>query len=132
MATAEFITVDEYIASQPPETQRVLNRVRGTIRKALPDAEEMITYRIPTFKLHGRAVVFFAGWKDHYSLYPVNAPVLEAFKEDFAPYEVSGKGTVRFRLSEPVPVDLIERIAKFRASEIAKLPKRKKASPKLH
>jgi uncharacterized protein YdhG (YjbR/CyaY superfamily) len=113
-----FRSVDEYIASQPKAAQVTLERVRSAIRKAVPKAEEVISYKIPTYKLHGSPVLYFAGWKEHYSLYPATAHVVAAFKNDLAPYELS-KGTIRFPLSEPVPVKLIERIAKFRAKEVA-------------
>ena len=116
MAKTGFKSVDEYIASQPEEVQGVLTRVRRTIRKAVPRAEEVISYNIPTYKLHGRAVIYFAGWKRHYSLYPVTPRVIAVLKADLAPYEIS-KGTIRFPLSEPVPVNLIGRIAKTKAAE---------------
>lgn len=117
--------VDEYIAGFPPAVQEVLERVRGAIRKALPGAEEAISYRIPTYRLHGRYVIYFAGWKQHYSLYPANKRLVAAFKEDLAPYEVNNKGTIRFPLSQPVPVRLIASIAKFRAREVAEREKTK-------
>jgi uncharacterized protein YdhG (YjbR/CyaY superfamily) len=126
---ADFKSVDEYIASQPDGVQSVLNRVRSTIRKAMLGAEETISYKIPTYKLHGDRVLFFAGWKHHYSLYPATARVIEAFKDDLAPYEVS-QGTIRFPLSEPVPVKLIGRIAKFRAKEVSDRSKAKAAAPR--
>jgi uncharacterized protein YdhG (YjbR/CyaY superfamily) len=109
-------SVSDYIAAQPPELQRVLRRVRAIVRKALPGAEEVISYQIPTYKLHGIAVVYFAGWKRHYSLYPAGAALVAAFTAELAPYKVT-KGTIRFPLDEPVPAKLIERIAKFRAKE---------------
>jgi uncharacterized protein YdhG (YjbR/CyaY superfamily) len=118
MAGTGFKSVDEYIASQPEPAQGVLQRVRSTIRKAVPAAEEMISYKIPTYKLPGGPVLFFAGWRQHYSLYPATGNVLAAFKDDLAPYQVN-KSTIRFPLSGPVPVKLIERIAKFRAKEVA-------------
>ena len=118
MAKTNYRSVDEYIASQPEATQAVLERVRSIIGKAVPGAEEVISYQIPAFKLPGGTVVFFAGWKKHFSLYPASAPLVAAFKNDLAPYEVS-KGTIRFPLGEPVPAKLIERIAKFRAREAA-------------
>ncbi|CAN5356404.1 DUF1801 domain-containing protein [soil metagenome] len=118
MAKTDFKSVDEYIATHPEDVQAILQRVRSTIRKAVPGAEEAISYQIPTYKLHGRYVVYFAGWKRHYSLYPATDRLVEAFKDDLAPYEVS-KGTIRFPLSRPVPVRLIARIAKFRAREAA-------------
>jgi uncharacterized protein YdhG (YjbR/CyaY superfamily) len=123
MASADFKSVDEYIASQPLAAQSVLKLVRNAIRKAIPAADEVISYKIPTYKLHGAAVIYFAGWKQHYSLYPANDAILANFNEDLAPYEVN-KGTIRFPLSKPVPVKLIERIARFRATEV-QLQKRK-------
>ena len=118
MAKTDFKSVDEYIASQPDASQAVLTRVRSAIRKAVPGAEESIAYQIPAYKLHGEPVLYFAGWKQHYSLYPATGTLVEAFKKDLAQYEIS-KGTIRFPLSERVPVKLIERIAKFRIKEIA-------------
>jgi uncharacterized protein YdhG (YjbR/CyaY superfamily) len=125
----DFKSVDEYIASQPDGVQSVLNRVRSAVRKALPGAEETISYKIPAYKLHGDRMLFFAGWKQHYSLYPATERVIEAFKADLALYEVS-KGTIRFPLFEPVPVKLIERIAKFRAKEGSGRSKAKAAAPR--
>jgi uncharacterized protein YdhG (YjbR/CyaY superfamily) len=125
----DFKSVDEYIASQPDDVRRVLNRVRSTIRKAVPGAEETISYKILAYKVRGNRMLFFAGWKQHYSLYPATARVIEAFKDDLAPYEVS-KGTIRFPLSEPVPAKLIGRIAKFRAKEVTERQKAKAAAPR--
>jgi len=116
MGKANFINVDEYISAQPETAQVVLLRVRSTLRKALPGAEEVISYKIPAYRLHGEIVLYFAGWKQHYSLYPAGERMVAAFKDQLASYRVS-KGTIRFPLSEPVPVKLIERIAKFRAEE---------------
>ena len=117
-----FKSVDDYIASQPEAVQSVLERVRSTIRKALPEAEEVISYKIPAYTLHGGPVLYFAGWKQHYSLYPATRDVVAAFKDDLAMCEIS-KGTIRFPLSQPVPVKLIGRIAKFRAKEVAEREK---------
>jgi uncharacterized protein YdhG (YjbR/CyaY superfamily) len=122
--------LNDYIAGFPRPVQGLLKRVRSTIRKALPGAEEAISYQIPTFKMHGRCVLYFAGWKQHYSLYPANDRLVSAFKEDLAPYEVSGKGTIRFPLSEPVPVKLIESIARFRAKEVVEREKTKPTAPR--
>ena len=129
MAKKDFTSVDEYIASRPEAVQRVLKRVRSTIRKAVPGAEEMISYKIPTYKLDGRPVIYFAGWKQHYSLYPSGDRLVLAFKDDLARYEVS-KGTIRFPLSEPVPVKLIDGIVKFRVKEVAGRDKAKAAAPR--
>jgi uncharacterized protein YdhG (YjbR/CyaY superfamily) len=130
MAKTNFKSVDEYIASQPEATQGILTRVRSTIRKAVPGAEEVISYKIPTYKLHGGPVLYFAGWKRHYSLYPATERVVAAFKNELASYQVNN-GTIRFPLSQPVPVKLIGRIAKFRAKEVAEREKAKAAAPKI-
>lgn len=129
MAKTDFASVDEYIASQPETAQSILKRVRSAIRKALPEAEEVISYTIPTYKLRGGPVLYFAGWRQHYSLYPAGDQVVAAFRDDLAPYTVS-KGTIRFPLSAPVPVKLIERIAKFRAKEVAEREKTTSVAPK--
>jgi len=129
MAKTDFKSVDEYIATHPRDVQAILQRVRRTIRKALPGTEEVISYQIPTYTLNGGYVVYFAGWKQHYSLYPATQHLVAAFKGELAPYEVS-KGTIRFPLSQPVPVKLIERIAKFLAKEAAERARAKRAGPK--
>jgi uncharacterized protein YdhG (YjbR/CyaY superfamily) len=104
--------VDVYLAKQPKAARTALRRVRAAIRRALPGAEETISYQIPAYKLHGRVAIYFAGWKEHYSVYPANDRLVKAFGRALARYELS-KGTIRFPLSEPVPVRLIERIAAF-------------------
>jgi uncharacterized protein YdhG (YjbR/CyaY superfamily) len=121
MARTDYTSVDEYIATYPEDVQAILQRVRGAIRKAVPHADEVISYQIAGYKLNGRRVLYFAGWKRHYSLYPATDRLVEAFTDELAPYEIS-KGTIRFPLSEPVPVRLIERIARFRARESAEGP----------
>jgi uncharacterized protein YdhG (YjbR/CyaY superfamily) len=128
MARTNFTSVDHYIASQPEATRRSLARVRATIRKAVPGAEELISYGIPAYKLDSRPVLYFAGWTHHYSLYPSTPGVVAAFSDDLARYEVS-KGTIRFPLSEPVPLKLIAAIARFRAKEAA-ATKRERRSPR--
>jgi uncharacterized protein YdhG (YjbR/CyaY superfamily) len=129
MAGKNFKSVDEYIASHPEAAQIVLQRVRNTIRAAIPGAEEVISYKIPAYKQDGGLVLYFAAWKHHYSLYPAGERLVTAFKDELAQCEIS-KGTIRFSLSGPVPVKLIGRIAKFRAKEIAAPGKAKAASPK--
>jgi uncharacterized protein YdhG (YjbR/CyaY superfamily) len=119
MARTDFKSVDEYVATFPEEVQKILQRVRRTILKAVPGAKEMISYQIPAYKLGGERVIYFAGWKEHYSLYPVTEEVVKGLKADLAPYNIT-KGTIRFPLSRPVPVKLIEGIARFRAKEAAK------------
>jgi uncharacterized protein YdhG (YjbR/CyaY superfamily) len=129
MAKTDFKSVDEYLATHPEDVQAILQRVRSAIRKAVPGAEETISYQIPAYKLHGGPVLYFAGWQRHYSLYPATDQLVEAFKDDLVPYKVD-KGTIRFPLSQPVPVKLIERIAKFRAQEAAERARAKLATPK--
>jgi uncharacterized protein YdhG (YjbR/CyaY superfamily) len=129
MARTDFKSVTEYLASQSEAMQDLLGRVRRAIRKALPGAEEVISYQIPAYKLRGRPVLYFAGWKQHYSLYPAGHQVVTALQDELAQYEVS-KGTIRFPLSQPVPVKLIERIAKLRAKEVAERGNAKAAAPK--
>lgn len=106
--------IDEYIAGFPNDVQAILQKVRATIRKAAPDAEEAIRYQIPTFTLNGN-LIHFAAFKTHIGLYP--APrAIEAFKDELSAY-AGGKGTVRFPLDEPIPLGLIGRIVKFRVKE---------------
>lgn len=127
MARTNFQSVDEYLATLPEGTRAVLERVRGAIRKGLPDAEEGISYQIPAYRLHGKAELYFAGWKQHFSLYPASGPLIEAFADELSPYVIS-KGTIRFPLDEPVPVKLIEKLARFRALEADERNKAKQAA----
>jgi uncharacterized protein YdhG (YjbR/CyaY superfamily) len=110
-----FPTVTAYLAAQPPAARKVLARVRATIRKALPDAEESITYQMPTYKLDGTAVIFFAGWKSFFSIYPVDAALAKKLGSALDGYEVNQKGTLRVPYAGDVPVALITRIARLRA-----------------
>jgi len=111
-------TVAEYLAAQPAPARAALRRVRAALRAALPGAEEVISYSIPALRLDGRVIVYFAGWKAHWSLYPLGEPVREAFGEALLGLEFS-KGTLRFPLDRPVPVGLVRRLARFRAAEVA-------------
>jgi uncharacterized protein YdhG (YjbR/CyaY superfamily) len=115
-------SVDEYIAAQPEAARRALKLVRAAIRKAVPKTEESISYKIPTYKLQGERLLYFAGWKKHYSLYPATKRLLAALKDDLKQFEVV-KSTVRFSLVEPVPVELIAKMAKFRAKEVSESKK---------
>ena len=106
--------IDEYIAGWPKDVQKTLQKIRMTIRKAAPAAEEAISYQMPTFKLNGN-LIHFAAYKNHIGLYP--APrAIEKFKEQLKRYE-GGKGTIRLQLDEPIPYDLISKIVKFRVKE---------------
>jgi uncharacterized protein YdhG (YjbR/CyaY superfamily) len=109
--------MDEYIAGFPSDVQAILEKIRMTIRKAAPAAEETIKYQIPTFTLKGN-LVHFAAYKTHIGFYP--APTgIEKFKKELSIYG-SGKGTLRFPLDKPVPFDLITKIVKFRVRETLK------------
>jgi uncharacterized protein YdhG (YjbR/CyaY superfamily) len=107
-------TIDEYIAGFPPDVQEILQKIRMTIRHAVPDAEETIKYRMPTFTLHGN-LVHFAAFKKHIGFYPVPTGI-EQFKDELSTYK-GGKGSVQFPLDQPIPFDLISRIVKFRVKE---------------
>lgn len=124
MRSIDYKSVEEYIAAQPEPVAGRLREVRKAIRKALPKAEEVISYKMPAYRVHGRIALYIGGWKEHYALYPAGGLVADAFRQELARYEVS-KGTIRFPLSEPVPVKLIGDIAKFRAKELAQREKRK-------
>ena len=108
MIASRLVTVDDYISSFPDDVQVVLQEIRRTIRAAIPEADETISYRIPTFVLGGRALVYFAGWKHYVSVYPI-PDADAALERELAPYR-AGKGTLRFPLDEPVPRDLIQRV----------------------
>jgi uncharacterized protein YdhG (YjbR/CyaY superfamily) len=112
---ARFGTVEEYLQSLPESTRAVLEEVRRVIRSAAPEAEEVISYQIPAFRFHGM-LIYYSAYTQHVSLSFPAFKVFEAFKEEFAPYEVS-KSTIRFKLDEPLPLDLIRRIVAFRIRE---------------
>jgi uncharacterized protein YdhG (YjbR/CyaY superfamily) len=105
-----------YFAALPADSRRELKRVRAAVRSVAPTATEGISYRIPTFKLDGKALVYYAAWKDHIGLYPVTA-IIRRTVPQVAGYE-SKKGTIRFPLDRPVPISLVKRLIKARVSEL--------------
>jgi uncharacterized protein YdhG (YjbR/CyaY superfamily) len=109
-----FTSIDEYIESFPQETQKILLEIRATIKAAAPQAEEKISYQMPTFFLNGN-LVHFAAFKNHIGLYPTPSGT-EAFKEEIAKYK-SAKGSIQLPIDEPIPLKLISRIVKFRVTE---------------
>ena len=111
---AGFHSVDEYIASFPADVQVVLQTLRATIRAAAPEAEEKISYQMPTFFLKGN-LVYYAAWQKHIGFYAIPS-ANEAFKDDLSAYTVS-KGAVQFPLDQPLPLDLITRMVRFRVAE---------------
>ena len=119
-------SVDEYISAQPEAVRPKLEQVRAAIRKAVPEAVEGIAYRMPGYKLGGKPLLYFAGFKEHYSLFAASGTFFAELAEELSGYELR-KGTVHFPLTEPVPVKLISRIAKLRAAGI--LGAAKQAAP---
>ena len=114
MQTKTFKDIDEYIAGFPKDVQQILKKIRSTIKKAAPDAEEAISYQMPTFKLKGN-LIHFAAFKNHIGIYPMPSAT-EKFKKQLSRYE-SGKGSIRLPLDEPIPYELIDKITKFRVKQ---------------
>jgi uncharacterized protein YdhG (YjbR/CyaY superfamily) len=110
----QFSTIDEYIASFPKQIQDILKELRRTIKESAPQAQEAISYQIPTFKLNGN-LVHFGAFKDHIGFFPTSSGVA-AFRKELSEYEVS-KGTIRFPLDKPIPFDLVRKIVKFRVNK---------------
>ena len=118
-------TIDEYISDFPADVQEVLQKIRGTIKKAAPKAEEAISYKMPSFNLDGQYLIYFAAYKKHIGLYPVPSGD-EEFNNEISGYQ-AGKGTLQFPLAKPIPYKLISKIVKIRAKEnSAKAAKGKK------
>jgi uncharacterized protein YdhG (YjbR/CyaY superfamily) len=117
LAKTTFKSVNAYIAAKPTDVRVVLEKVRGAIRTAVPAAEETISYQMPAYTLDGVPLLYFAGWKHHYSLYPASDALVAAFRDELAQYQRAG-GTIKFPLSDAVPVPLIKRIARFRAEQL--------------
>jgi uncharacterized protein YdhG (YjbR/CyaY superfamily) len=109
--------VDDYISAQPETVRSRLQQVRHAIRKAVPEAVEVIGYGMPGFKLRGKPMLYFAGFKEHYSLFAASGSFFAGLAEELKGYETR-KGTVRFSLEKPVPVKLIGRMARLRAEGI--------------
>jgi len=119
-----FISIDEYIANFPENVQKILEELRGTIKAAAPEAGEKINYGIPTFTLNSKYLIYFAGWKNHISLYPVPSGT-EAFNKEVSQY-VAGKGTLKFPIDKPLPLKLITKIVKLKIAENRKSTDKKK------
>ncbi|HXY74310.1 MAG TPA: DUF1801 domain-containing protein [Dehalococcoidales bacterium] len=118
-----YKTIDDYIAASPENTRAMLEKIRQIIRENAPNAEETISYRMPSFKLNGN-LVYFAAFKNHIGFYPVPSGI-EAFRDELAPF-IAGKGTLQFPLDKPIPYDIIKKVVVFRVKEnLAKAKKRK-------
>ena len=114
---AKYQTVDEYIKAFPKDVQSVLKRMRQTIKEAAPGAIETISYQIPTFKLNGKGLVYFAAFQSHIGFYPIHAG-LEGVEKELSQYK-QGKGSVQFPLDRPIPYDLVKKITRYRVEETA-------------
>lgn len=110
--------IDAYIASFPVDVRPILGKIRTTIRNAVPDAVESISYGIPTFKRNGNYLIYFAGFKQHVSIYPILSEC-PGFEDELAPYR-SGRGTAKFPIAQPIPYPLITKIVAFMAEENAR------------
>src|SRR5690606_22859020 len=105
----QFNSVDEYIKSFPKEIRLKLEELRSIIKKEIPNAKETISYKIPTYRLNGKYVIYFAGWKNHISIHPVSS-TMEATINELSEYKSSGKGTIQFPNDKPLPSLLIRQI----------------------
>jgi len=114
MANTNYRSIDEYIASFPKEAQKILEAIRATIKAAAPEAEEKISYQMPTFFLNGN-LIHFAAFKNHIGIYPTPSGT-QAFKDEISRYQ-GAKGSIRLPIDEPMPLELISRIVKFRVAE---------------
>ncbi|MBL8014691.1 MAG: DUF1801 domain-containing protein [Candidatus Doudnabacteria bacterium] len=110
-----FQSVDEYVQSFPAATQEVLEKIRSTIKEQVPEVTEVISYNIPCFNYQGKYLIYFAGYAKHVAVYPVH-PEEYPFAEQLQEY-ASGKATLQFPLSKPIPYDLIKKILKHKITE---------------
>jgi uncharacterized protein YdhG (YjbR/CyaY superfamily) len=122
--SAKAKNIDEYLEGFPALTKKMLQQVRATVKKTAPRAEEVISYSIPACKLNNRILIFFAGWKDHISMYPVPR-ANQTLQKEISRYQ-TGKGTLQFPLDKPLPVKFISKIVKLRMKENSEKAKAKK------
>jgi uncharacterized protein YdhG (YjbR/CyaY superfamily) len=121
----KFQTVEEYMGTFPKDVQDTLETIRQTIKKAVPEAEEVISYQLPAFKYHGM-LIYYSAYKEHYSLsFPPPFKLFDVFKNELLPYEKS-KTTIKFSMDKPIPLELVSELAKYRANENLEREKKKK------
>jgi len=111
----QFKAIDEYIETFPEDAQKILQKLRLTIKESAPGSVETISYQMPTFKLNGKGLVYFAAFKNHIGFYPIPSGI-EAFEKELSPYK-QGKGSVQFPIDQPIPYALVRKIVKFRAKQ---------------
>jgi uncharacterized protein YdhG (YjbR/CyaY superfamily) len=111
--------VDDYLKALSDDRRTALEKLRATIRSTMPEATEHISYQMPAFKSEGRFVVWYAAFKDHYSLYPASAAVQASLRKELERY-ASGKGTIRFEYGKPLPVAFVKKVVKIRIQENAR------------
>ncbi len=113
---AEPTTVDEYLATLPPDKRPTMDTLRATIRAAAPEADEVISYKMPGFKTHDRFLVSYDAYQRHYSLFPASGAVVEALGDEIRPY-LAGQATLRFPAGKPIPVELVTKVIRIRLAE---------------
>lgn len=112
----EIATFEDYLSNYPPEIQERLDQIQTAIKSAVPEAREKISYNMPSFRFHGR-LLYYGAFKNHIGFYPASKTVFEEFKDELKIYKQSGKGTVQFPYDKPLPIELIKKIAAYRAKE---------------
>jgi len=113
----QFKTVDEYMTEVPKNVREILEELRRVIKESVPEAEETISYGMPTFNLDGKSFAHFAAHKNHIGFYPAGSSAIEAFKKELSSFKTS-KGAIQFPLDKPIPFDLVKKIVKFKVREI--------------
>lgn len=111
-----FKTVDEYLGQLEPPQRTELQRIRSLIKKEVPEAQELISYQMPAFKLSGKPLIYYAAFKNHFSIFPTPGPITE-LTQDLKKFQTA-KGTIKFSLQDPIPDQLIKKILQTRIKQI--------------